>query len=48
MNKYTPIDSTQIPRFAEVHTFLRLPNVQVTKEVDYAMIGIPFDTGTTY
>ena len=48
MSKYVPINSTVIPRFAEVRTFLRLPNVRTTDNVDYAIIGIPFDTGTTY
>lgn len=48
MPKYTPIDSTIIPRFAEVKTFIRLPNVRTTEDIDYAIVGIPFDTGTTY
>lgn len=48
MPKYVPINSTIIPRFAEVRTFLRLPNVKTTEDVDYAIIGIPFDTGTTF
>lgn len=48
MPKYKPIDSTVIPRFAEVKTFMRLPNVRTTEDVDYVVIGIPFDTGTTY
>jgi agmatinase len=45
---YKPIDSTKIPRFAEVRTFMRLPNVCTTSDIDYAVVGIPFDTGTTY
>jgi agmatinase len=44
MPKYKPIDSTIIPRFAEVKTFLRLPNVRTTEDIDYAIVGIPFDT----
>lgn len=48
MPKYKPIDSTLIPRFAEVRTFMRLPNVKTIEDVDYVVIGIPFDTGTTY
>jgi len=43
-----PINSTVVPRFAEIRTFLRLPNVKTTEDVDYAVIGIPFDTGTTF
>ena len=48
MSKYQPINSTQIPRFAEVRTFFRLPNVKTTQDIDYAIVGIPFDTGTTF
>jgi agmatinase len=48
MTHYKPIDSTVIPRFAEVRTFKRLPNVKTAEDIDYAVIGIPFDTGTTY
>ncbi|MCL1809033.1 MAG: agmatinase [Clostridiales bacterium] len=45
---YKPIDSTVVPRFAEVKTFMRLPNLKTTEGIDYAVIGIPFDTGTSY
>ncbi len=48
MNKYMPLNSLEVPRFAEVKTFMRLPNVKTTEDVDYAVIGIPFDTGSTY
>lgn len=48
MSKYMPIDSTVVPRFAEVRTFFRLPYLRTTEDVDYAVIGIPFDTGTTF
>jgi len=46
--KYVPLNSLEVPRFAEIKTFMRLPNVKTTENVDYAIIGIPFDTGTTY
>lgn len=48
MPKYVPVKSTEVPRFAGVRTFLRLPHVKTTEEIDYAVIGIPFDTGTTF
>lgn len=48
MKKYMPLNSLEVPRFAEVKTFMRLPNVKTTEDVDYAVIGIPFDTGSTY
>lgn len=48
MNKYVPLNSLEVPRFAEIKTFMRLPNVKTTENVDYAVMGIPFDTGSTY
>lgn len=48
MNKYIPLNSLEIPRFAEVKTFMRLPNVRTTEDIDYAVIGVPFDTASTY
>ena len=48
MSKYEPINSLEVPRFAEVRTFMRLPNVKTTDDIDYAIVGIPFDTGTTF
>ena len=46
--KYVPTNSLTSPRFAGVKTFMRLPNVKTTENIDYAVIGIPFDTGVTY
>jgi agmatinase len=48
MPKYTPADSLQAPRFCGVRTFLQLPPIQATGDVDLAFIGIPFDAGATY
>ncbi len=46
--KYVPANSLISPRFAEVNTFMRLPNVKTTEDIDYAIVGVPFDTGVTY
>lgn len=46
--KYVPTNSLDSPRFADVKTFMRLPNVKTTENIDYAIIGVPFDTGVTY
>lgn len=48
MNKYVPLNSLEVPRFAEVKTFMRLPNVKTVEDIDYAVVGIPFDTASTY
>lgn len=46
--KYVPLNSLESPRFAEVKTFMRLPYVKTTEDIDYAVVGVPFDTGVTY
>jgi agmatinase len=48
MKKYAPIDAQQSPRFCGVASFMRLPQVRSTEDVDVAFIGIPFDTATTH
>ena len=43
---FQPLDSGKVPRFAGLSTFMRLPVVR-PDQVDIALIGIPFDSGTT-
>jgi agmatinase len=43
-----PVDALVYPRFSGLTTFLRLPHVPRAQELDIALIGIPFDGGTTY
>lgn len=45
-NNFQPLDSGKVPRFAGHSTFMRLPVVS-PDQVDIAMVGIPFDGGTT-
>ncbi|MSO71843.1 MAG: agmatinase [Alphaproteobacteria bacterium] len=37
----------RMPRFAGVATFMRLPQVSDPAEVEIALVGVPFDGGTT-
>lgn len=46
--KYEPKNSFVSPRFCGVRTFMRLPYVETTEDVDFAVIGVPFDTGGSY
>jgi len=48
MKKYYPVDSLKAPKFCGVRTFMRLPYITDLKDVDVALIGIPFDTGGSY
>jgi guanidinopropionase len=44
---YKPTSGDEIPRFADVATFMRLPRVDDPNDVDIALIGVPFDGGST-
>lgn len=43
-----PVDALEYARFTGVPTFMRLPNITEPEELDIAIVGIPFDGGTTY
>jgi len=43
-----PVDALVYPRFSGIPTFMRLPHIPRAEELDIAIIGIPFDGGTTY
>ncbi len=43
-----PADATVVPRFAGLSTFARLPTIDQVETWDIAVVGIPFDGGTTY
>lgn len=42
-----PVDAALVPRFAGHSTFMRLPTVTSAVGLDVALIGVPFDGGTT-
>lgn len=44
---FQPIDAAQVPRFAGPTTFMRLPAVPNAAGLDIALVGIPWDGGTT-
>src|SRR6476659_10103443 len=41
-------DSGKSPRFAQPATFMRLPHQTDLGGVDVALLGVPFDSGTSY
>ncbi|MEV4112006.1 agmatinase [Nonomuraea sp. NPDC049695] len=43
-----PVDSSQVPRFAGLATFARLPRLDQVERADVAVVGVPFDTGVSY
>ena len=46
---YKPVSGNDLPRFAGIATFMRLPHVAPADadEVDIGLIGVPWDGGTT-
>jgi agmatinase len=43
-----PVDAMAVPRFAGLPTFARLPTLETVERCDVAIMGAPFDAGTTY
>ncbi len=43
-----PIDSAITPRYAEPATFMRLPQQTDLSGLDMALVGVPFDLGSTF
>ncbi len=48
---FKPVSGMELPRFAGVPTFMRLPHIPLDdarlSEVDIGLIGVPWDSGTT-
>src|SRR5262245_33912989 len=44
---HQPVDAAAVPRFAGHATFMRLPAVASAEGLDIALVGIPWDGGTT-
>ena len=49
MNEHNPqpVDAALVPRFGAIPTFMRLPHVTDPSRLDIALIGVPWDGGTT-
>ena len=46
--RYGPPDASLAPRYGGIRTFARCPHVRDVADVDVAMVGVPFDTATSY
>ena len=48
---FQPVDGMDLPRFAGVPSFMRLPHLGLDSveinDVDFGLIGVPWDAGTT-
>ena len=47
MGGTTDREAMSAPRYAEIATFMRAPRVRDPRELDIALIGVPFDGGVT-
>jgi agmatinase len=47
-NPFRPLDGFKSPRFAQIPTFMRLPHHRNPADLDVALVGIPYDGGTSY
>ena len=43
-----PIDATEVPRYAGLATYARLPRLEDVGRCDVAILGVPFDSGVTF
>ena len=43
-----PVDGRLVPRFAGAASFARLPEIDRVPDYDVAILGVPFDNGTSY
>ena len=48
MKKYQAADSQESPRFSGIKTFMRMEYVKTTENIDFAVVGIPFDSAASY
>ncbi len=43
-----PVEATEVPRYAGLGTFARLPQIAQVPDYDVAIVGVPFDGGTSF
>ena len=51
MSQHQPIgalEATKVPRYAGLGTFARIPLIESVPDYDVAILGVPFDGGTSY
>ena len=47
-NNMQPAKASASPRFCNARTFMRIPESRDLDNIDFAIVGIPFDTGSSY
>ncbi|MEO6018937.1 MAG: agmatinase [Knoellia sp.] len=47
-NPVGPVSGTEVPRYAGSSTFARIPEIHAVSDYDIAILGVPFDGGTSF
>ena len=42
-----PLGGNEMPRFGGITTYMRLPGTTALSDLDVAVVGVPFDIGTS-
>jgi hypothetical protein len=48
LKSYKPTTAQELPKFAGIKTYMRLPHCQTTQGIDFAVVGVPWDGATSY
>ena len=48
MSEWRPRDPFRSPRFGQIATFMLLPAAPGPEGLDVALLGVPYDGGTSY
>ncbi len=48
VKSYKPITAQQLPKFAGIKTYMRLPHCRTIQGIDFAVVGVPWDGATSY
>lgn len=48
MTKYKSVTPQELPKFAGIKTYMRLPHSRTTQGIDFAVAGVPWDGATSY
>ena len=46
--RFQPVDAAVTPRFSGIATFMRTQRHEISKDLDIALVGVPFDIGVNY
>jgi len=48
VTKYKSVTPQELPKFAGIKTYMRLPHSRTTQGIDFAVAGVPWDGATSY